>query len=153
MTTTTNLWAIAGLVYALAGSALLCNAVFFNPAPSGISTSSQSHAMRRLGEQWLDMRIGSVLLVAGFFLQATGALGTNTLNKPAIFVLLGLAFGAALYAMVKDLVVEGLIAAWTPLVRDTTPAPAPKEIAAQVIVASADEASKVVELRANAVGD
>jgi hypothetical protein len=78
--TTYNLWGIAGMVYALAGAALLCNAVF--AIPLGFSSASASadkplarHDARRLNGQWLDLRIGSVLLVIGFFLQMTGAAG------------------------------------------------------------------------------
>ena len=110
-----NLWAVAGSVYALAGASLFCNATFLSPAPTRLSASSgqigvESSALRRLGAQWLDARVGAALLVVGFFLQTTGAIGTTTLNIPAVFVLLGLALFAGYYAMSKDLMVESLLA-------------------------------------------
>jgi K+ transporter len=106
---------VAGSVYALAGAALFCNATFLTPAPSYLSagstqTSVEPNAPRRLGAQWLDSRVGAALLVIGFFLQATGAVGTTTLNTPAVFVLLGLALFAGYYAMTKDLLIESLLA-------------------------------------------
>ncbi|MDO9383902.1 MAG: hypothetical protein Q7T86_13680 [Hyphomicrobiaceae bacterium] len=102
---TANLWAVAGLVYALAGAALLALSVFAAPQPAH---NAPSRDMRRSIEQWLDARIGAALIVAGFFLQATGSIGTATLNTPAIFVLLGLALAAAYYGLTKDLIVEKL---------------------------------------------
>jgi hypothetical protein len=103
--------------------------------------------LRRLIEQWLDARIGAAVLVVGFFLQATGALGTATLNKPAIFVLLGLALAAALYAMIKDLVVEDLITAQASSVQDTATASPPKEFPPADVLAPMDESTKIVDLR------
>jgi hypothetical protein len=111
LSTNANLWAIAGMVYALAGSALLCNAVFLSPTPGQSGAVDGSQERRRQCEQWLDTRIGAVLIVIGFFLQATGALGTETLRTPAVFVLLGLCLAAAYYAMMKGLLVENLMAA------------------------------------------
>jgi hypothetical protein len=113
-----NFWAVAGLVYALAGAALFCNASFANPVPSphsrGASADPERHALRRLGAQWLDSRVAAALLVVGFFLQLTGAVGTTTLNKPAVFVLLGLALFAGYYALAKDLLVEQLLSPAAP---------------------------------------
>lgn len=102
---TANLWAVAGLVYALAGSALLALSVFATPQPA---YPSQNRDLRQSVQQWLDARIGVALIAIGFFLQATGSVGTATLNKPAVFVLLGLALAAGYYAMTKDLLVEKL---------------------------------------------
>lgn len=108
-----NFWAAAGLVYALAGAALFCNASFANPmpfpCPEGSPASANRYTLRRLGAQWLDTRVGATLLVIGFFLQLTGAVGTTTLNKPAVFVLLGLALFAGYYALSKDLLVDELL--------------------------------------------
>jgi hypothetical protein len=109
LSTNANLWAIAGNVYALAGAALLCNAVFLSATP-GKAGADGTYERRRQCEQWLDTRVGAVLMVVGFFLQATGALGTETLKVPAVFVLLGLCLAAAYYAMMKGLLVEDLVA-------------------------------------------
>jgi hypothetical protein len=106
-----NLWSVAGLVFALAGVTLLSMALFTVPRPSARAETVPSHiALRRQTGQWLDQRIGAVLLVIGFFLQTTGALGTGTLNGAAALVLLGLAFGIAAYALLKDSIVEDLSA-------------------------------------------
>ena len=102
---TANLWAVAGLVYALAGASLLALSVFAAPQPAYAAPNLD---LRRSVEQWLDARIGAGLIVAGFFLQATGAVGTATLNKPAVLVLLGLALAAAYYGLTKDLIIEKL---------------------------------------------
>lgn len=108
---TYNFWSVAGLVYALAGAALICNAVFLIPPPSHQVASSgdlEGHraALRRMSRQWLDTRVGSALLLIGFFLQATGAIGTEKLNTPAVFALLALAIFAGYYAMLRDLRAE-----------------------------------------------
>lgn len=109
LSTNANLWAIAGMVYALAGACLLCNSLFLTPAPERASAPGDAFARRKLYEQWLDSRVGGALVVVGFFLQATGSLGSNSLNVPAAFVLLGLALGAVYYAMMKGLMVENLL--------------------------------------------
>jgi hypothetical protein len=106
---TANLWAVAGLVYALAGAALLALSIFAAPQPSA---QVASRDLRTSVEQWLDARIGAVLIAVGFFLQATGAVGTATLNTPAVFLLLGLALAAGYYALSKDLIVEDLTASF-----------------------------------------
>jgi hypothetical protein len=108
LSTNANLWAIAGTVYALAGAALLCNAAFLSPAPQA-GGQDDLFSRRRLYEQWLDCRIGAVLVVIGFFMQATGSLGTASLKAPAAFVLLGLCLASAYYAMMKGLMVETLM--------------------------------------------
>lgn len=115
---TANLWAVAGLVYALAGASLLALSVFAVPQPAH---NAPSRDMRRSIEQWLDARIGAALIVAGFFLQATGSVGTASLNTPAIFVLLGLALAAGYYGLTKDLIVEQLA--------DTSPHASPVYVA------------------------
>jgi hypothetical protein len=102
---TANLWAVAGLVYALAGASLLALSVFAAPQPA---FNAPSRDMRRSLEQWLDARIGAALIVIGFFLQMTGSIGSATLNTPAIFVLLALALAAGYYGLSKDLIVEKL---------------------------------------------
>lgn len=104
---TSNIWAVAGLVYALAGASLLALSVFAAPHPV---RAGHDRDMRRSIEQWLDARIGAGLIVAGFFLQMTGSVGTATLNTPGIFVLLGLALAAGYYGLSKDLIVEKLAA-------------------------------------------
>jgi drug/metabolite transporter (DMT)-like permease len=109
LSTNGNLWAIAGVIYALAGATLICNALFLTPTP-GKSTAADSFALRRQYEQWLDYRVGAVLIAVGFFLQVTGAFGSETLRVPAAFVLLGLALAAAYYALMKGLFVERLMA-------------------------------------------
>jgi drug/metabolite transporter (DMT)-like permease len=109
-----NLWNVAGLVYALAGAALICNASFLTPPPKLAGPHDaeiERDVLRRMCLQWLDTRTGGVLLVVGFFLQMTGALGTTSLNTPAVFVLLALAIFAAYYALSKDLLAEHLIPA------------------------------------------
>lgn len=131
---TANLWAVAGLVYALAGASLLALSVFAAPQPAH---DTQRRDLRTSLEQWLDARIGATLIVVGFFLQATGAVGTATLNTPAIFVLLGLALAAAYYAMTKDLLVDKLATAAAAPVHDVAKqvtAAEPVAIAAPVIL-------------------
>jgi len=103
---TANLWAVAGLVYALAGASLLALSVFAAPQPA---YNTPSRDMRRSLEQWLDARIGVALIVIGFFLQMTGSIGTTTLNAPAVFLLLALALAAGYYGLSKDLIVEKLV--------------------------------------------
>jgi hypothetical protein len=114
LSTNANLWAIAGTVYALAGASLLCNSLFLTPAPDGSGASGDAFTRRRLYEQWLDARVGAALVVIGFFLQATGSLGSGTLKVPAAFVLLGLALGAVYYALMKGLLIENLLEAAEP---------------------------------------
>lgn len=105
---TANLWAVAGLVYALAGASLLALSVFAVPQPAGAPTERTLH--KAIG-QWLDGRIGAALIVAGFFLQMTGSIGTPTLNAPAVFVLLALALAAGYYGLSKDLLIDRLASA------------------------------------------
>jgi hypothetical protein len=120
LTTSANLWAVAGTVYALAGASLLCNALFLTPAPGGSGGPADVFTRRRVCAQWLDSRVGAALLVIGFFLQATGSLGTDALRVPAAFVLLGLALGAVYYALMKDLLVDNLVEAAEPQRSDRT---------------------------------
>jgi drug/metabolite transporter (DMT)-like permease len=112
LATNYNLWSVAGLVYAFAGAALICNASFLTPRPKPVSAhavENERDVLRRMSQQWLDTRIGGLLLAAGFFLQMTGALGTTSLNTPAVFVLLALAVSAGYYALSKDLLAENLL--------------------------------------------
>jgi hypothetical protein len=108
-----NLWSVAGLVYALAGAAIVVNTMFLTPAPAHLTVPKSGvrdpHTLRRMSAQWLDARVGAALLVIGFFLQATGAVGTATLNTPAVFVLLGLALFAGYYGLSRDLIIDGLL--------------------------------------------
>jgi hypothetical protein len=110
LSTNGNLWAIAGVIYALAGAVLICNALFLTPTPGNTSTAD-GFALRRQYEQWLDYRVGAALIAIGFFLQATGAFGSETLRVPAAFVLLGLCLAAAYYGFMKGPFVENLILA------------------------------------------
>jgi hypothetical protein len=137
-TSNTNLWAVAGMVYALAGAVLLCYATFHVPRPSRSGPTAYDLDARRLNEQWLDTRIGVVLLAVGFFLQATGALGTATLNGPAAIVLLGLAFATVVYGMTRSSIVEGMIDADTVVTRT---AAAPHASAAPHVTNAAQPAS------------
>ena len=108
-----NLWSVAGLVYALAGAAIVVNTMFLTPAPTHLTVPKSGfrdpHTLRRMSAQWLDARVGAALLVIGFFLQATGAVGTSRLNTPAVFVLLGLALFAGYYGLSRDLIIDGLL--------------------------------------------
>jgi hypothetical protein len=109
-TSIANLWWVAGFVYALAGALLLCNAVFAGQRPSQQHAGSfDDYSLRRLGEQWLDARIGAVLMVIGFFLQATGAVGTPALTAPGALMLLALAFATGYYAMMRNSLAEELV--------------------------------------------
>jgi hypothetical protein len=112
LASTYNFWTVAGLVYAFAGAALICNAVFLIAPPSqrlADAPEVDRTTLRRQSQQWLDTRVGAVLLAIGFFLQATGAVGTSTLNTPAVFVLLALAMFAGYYAMARDLMTEDMV--------------------------------------------
>lgn len=116
LASTYNFWSVAGLVYAFAGASLVCNAVFLIAPPSQRLASpgapeADRTTLRRQSQQWLDTRVGTVLLSIGFFLQVTGAVGTSTLNTPAVFVLLALAMFAGYYAMARDLMTEDMISA------------------------------------------
>jgi hypothetical protein len=108
-----NLWSVAGFVYALAGAAIVVNTMFLAPAPTHLTVPESGfrdpQTLRRMSAQWLDARVGAALLVIGFFLQATGAVGTATLNTPAVFVLLGLALFAGYYGLSRDLIIDGLL--------------------------------------------
>ena len=141
--TTYNLWSIAGMVYALAGAALLCNAAFsipsgFSFAPASADKPLPRHDARRLNGRWLDLRTGSSLLVIGFFLQMTGAVGTASLNVPAVFVLLALALFAGYYALTKDLIADRLVAESEPQVDTPLLAPPARAAAPEAQAAPAD---------------
>jgi hypothetical protein len=114
-----SLWSVAGQVYGFAGAALICNAAFLAPPPfsnfagSNISNTNRAEQLR-VSQQWLDTRVGAALLAVGFFFQLTGTVGSETLNAPAVFTLLGLAVFAAYYALSKDLLAERLLPADAP---------------------------------------
>jgi hypothetical protein len=165
LTSSFNFWAVAGMVYALAGAALFFNASFANPVPS-LNSQESGGSLRRMCGQWLDSRIGAALLVIGFFLQLTGTAGSMTLNKPAVFVLLGLALFGTYYAFARDLIVERLLessnapalekaassesAAVTSVEPVTDPVqPAPEPIVASEPAAEPEPASNVFEYRTN----
>jgi hypothetical protein len=136
LSTSANLWAVAGMVYALAGAALLCIAAGSAPAAAQSVAADDPYARRRLCEQWLDMRIGTLLLAIGFFLQATGSFGTASLNGPAAVVLLGLAFGAAYYGMMKSSLVEDLLSDKTDATRQERTLALVKPVAPAPVVAA-----------------
>ena len=50
----------------------------------------------------MDARLGAALLLARFALQVIGTLGTPTLNGFAALLLIALAFGLVVYAMLKS---------------------------------------------------
>jgi hypothetical protein len=109
-TSIANLWWVAGCVYSLAGSLLLCLVVFQGQPPnSHDATPPDAYRLRRLGEQWLDARIGAVLIVIGFFLQATGAAASAPFTGPGAFMLLALAFAAAYYGMMRATLAEEVV--------------------------------------------
>jgi hypothetical protein len=132
----TKLLAVAGIVYALAGAAILCQAVF---ATFPLNENVEKRADRRLLgvqiEHHMDARLGAALLIAGFALQVIGTLGTPTLNGFAALLLIALAFGLVVYAMLKSTLAEDFLVA-------------PAEDAVKVSVpAPADEIGNLVELR------
>lgn len=154
LASTYNFWSVAGLVYALAGASLICNAVFLIAPPSQRLASPDASkldrtTLRRQSQQWLDTRVGAVLLAIGFFLQATGAVGTSTLNTPAVFVLLALAIFAAYYAMARDLMTEDMLPADVVSAHEAIEEPPPAEaiVAPQVSATIPDET--VVEAKQN----
>lgn len=53
-------------------------------------------------EHQMDARLGAALLLARFALQVIGTLGTPTLNGFAALLLIALAFGLVVYAMLKS---------------------------------------------------
>lgn len=146
-----HLWTVAGFVYALAGVALLCNAIFLAPVRSDAVASAwsvpQTNALRRIFAQWLDARIGAALLFVGFFLQMTGAIGTPALNRPAVFVLLVLALAAVYYAFTRDLIIERMADASAEPASDHLERPPPRKLAPPTILvaASTDQEDVFVE--------
>ncbi len=135
----TKLLAVAGIVYALAAAAMLCQSVFA-ALPLQAGASEKGTQLSQL-EQRLDMRVGACLLVIGFSLQMLGTLGTATLNGPAALLLLALAFGLIVYAMMRSTLAERYIAAEMPVVVATP------SIAAVVQPEPAPPVSNLVELR------
>lgn len=95
-----NLWAMTGSIYAIAGAALLWASTLASPL-AGAAMSAAGTASQRL-----DARFGAGLLTIGLFLQATGA-ATNpaALTRPATFMLAGLAFLLLFYALAKDMII------------------------------------------------
>ncbi|MBS0252207.1 MAG: hypothetical protein JSR78_14210 [Proteobacteria bacterium] len=152
LASTYNFWSVAGLVYAFAGASLICNAVFLIAPPSQRLASPGAPevdrtTLRRQSQQWLDTRVGAVLVAIGFFLQATGAVGTSTLNTPAVFVLLALAMFSGYYAMARDLMTEDMVSADVVSAHKTIEdaSPAEPKIAPQVSATIPDE--NVVEAK------
>lgn len=155
--TAPNLWAVAGLVYALAGAGLICSAVFSYAAPFTAAAGNDVRSKKSQFAQQLDGRLGALLLFLGFFFQASGLVGGSGLNTPGALVLLGLALGLLGYVLAKDLIIEqAFAAAATPktapeptgleparaepviLVAEATPAPVKTERLR--VVGAADEA-------------
>jgi hypothetical protein len=121
----TKLLAVAGVVYALAGAAFLCQAVF---AAFPLNASPEKRADRWVRnaqiEHRMDARLGALLLLAGFFLQVIGTLGTATLNGPAAIMLIALAFGLVTYGLLKSSLAEAFLVS---PVEDKVPAPVTAE--------------------------
>lgn len=145
---TANLWAVAGLVYALAGASLFALSVFSQPHPAAERPDQTLH--ESVGH-WLDGRIGAGLILAGFFFQLTGAVGTTTLNTPAIFVLLGLALAAGYYALSKDLLIEKIAAGTAQAPRALPLAPVPERAPAPVIVAPVEPQAETIVVESETV--
>ncbi len=108
-----QMWTFAGTLYALAGAALLWLAVYHATSQAGAMRGSaapgdDARLRHAIDGQRFDARAGATLLVIGFFMQATGAVGTPSLDTPGIFMLLGLAVGLVVYAMSKDLLIDSM---------------------------------------------
>jgi hypothetical protein len=139
----TRLMAVAGIVYALAASALLCQAAFAAfPLQAGAKTVGRGADISRM-EHGMDARLGACLLVIGFALQMIGTLGTTTLNGPAALLLLALALGLAVYTMMKSTLAENFLGAEVAV---QAPVAAPVVVAAAE-PAIAEPANNLVELR------
>jgi hypothetical protein len=130
----TKLLAVAGGVYALAGAAVLCQAVFAAfPLDANEQKRPDRQARSAQIEHYMDARLGVALLLAGFVLQVIGTLGTATLNGPAALLLIALALGLSIYAMLKSSLAEGFVTA-----------PAEASVAAPAV---AEPVHNLVELR------
>ena len=97
-----TLWAMAGLLFNMAGAGLLYLA---------ISSAADDHGGSKRAELWLEARCGALLLVLGFFLQATGTAGSHAMDTAAALILLGLALALIFYAAAgREMVAEALAA-------------------------------------------
>ena len=139
-----TLWAIAGLLFNMAGAGLLFLA-FSSAAHAPSTAASGVHDAQKV-EQWMDARAGAGLLLLGFFFQATGVAGTHALDPAAAIVLLGLALSLAVYAMIKHNIIDMLMAPTS--VSDTA-----TETRPQLITSERQHARQIEDLRhALAVG-
>lgn len=140
LATGSNLWALTGTVYALAGAALMWATSFATPLMGSALKAAETASQR------LDARFGAGLLTAGLFLQATGtASNSAVLHKSAVFMLLGLAMGLLMYALAKDMMIVDATA-------ETTSHPVPMlevtpEAAKPTLIAAADETLEIEDQR------
>lgn len=137
----TRLLAVAGIVYALAGAAILCQTAFATlPLRNSKQASDRQTDISRI-EQGMDVRVASCLLALGFFLQIVGTLGTATLNGPAALLLIGLALGLIYYAMMRSNLAENFVVSQPQIDSDAL-------VSLPVVAPVVDEpASNLVELR------
>lgn len=152
--TAPNLWAVAGLVYALAGAGLLCSAVFSYDTLFAVAGSDRKTQKSQLAQK-LDARLGALLLFLGFFFQASGLVGGAALETPGALMLLGLALGLLVYLLAKDLMIEQAV---TMTAVDSSPAPLRIEpvIKSEPVIVVADVAPlpvKTERLRVVASGE
>jgi hypothetical protein len=108
-----TLWAMAGLLFNMAGAGLLY--IAFTAAAHAEPGADRS-------EPWLEARAGAALLLAGFFLQATGTAGSHALDPAAAVVLLGLALTLIFYvAAGRDTLIDAMISKRVSAGADTRP--------------------------------
>lgn len=136
----TRLLAVAGIVYALAAAAILCQTAFATLPLRPIPASGRQADIFRV-EQGLDLRVGGCLLLLGFFMQIVGTLGTATLNGPAALLLIALALGLMFYAMMRSSLAESFVVSQPQI---DTDAVASLPVVEPII---SEPASNLVELR------
>lgn len=108
-----TLWAMAGLLFNMAGASLLYLA---------ISSAADDQGGAKRAEHWFEARCGALLLVLGFFLQATGTAGSHAMDTAATLILLGLALALIFYvAAGRELVAEALCAKASAATADARP--------------------------------
>ena len=107
-----TLWALAGLLYNMAGAGLMFLA---------FSSASHAPANTDRSELWLEARAGAGLLLIGFFLQATGSAGSHTMDKAASILLLILALGLVFYVAAGRDLVAGMLTSKSAAAADTRP--------------------------------
>ncbi|MBX9683073.1 MAG: hypothetical protein K2X41_04715 [Hyphomicrobium sp.] len=118
--TPSNLWALTGSVYAIAGAALLWAAALASPLSVSMTDTTAAASQR------IDARFGGGLLTFGLFLQAIGtAANSASLGRPATFMLAGLAFLLLFYALARDMMIVETSA--ETIVAEATIVPAPAD--------------------------